>query len=227
MSSAIKDTSYDATTSQSATVNHEVELRVALANGNAVCEAYWNLDPDSEAEIETITIAPGDLPGEDAYYQVEVVGPNQTKTFTHFYDFSATPTEDDVAAALAELITLHSDVQCVQGGTGVENTAICTAVTPGSAGAFTLNLSCTIASSNSAASGTPISSAVTQAASGTGKVRKLLQATVSPSINAQGYPQIDFTGIQQFNGAAVPVATNRGAQRVQHGSTMDFIKANN
>ena len=223
---SIADLTYTAITTSTSTVSLEVEARVVpIAGGANVRVEHWvNLDATSEPQVETITVSQANLPVADAHYQVSIDGPTgAARVFSWFFDSSETPTEDDVAAALAELINLHPDVMAVQGGTGVENTVVVTGVTPGTTGAFTCTVTC-LSLSNGSAVSNAISRTTTTAASGSGKVRKLAQLTIAPDIDANRKFTVQATGISFFDGAASPTAVNTTSGSFTHPQTMDAIR---
>lgn len=223
---SITDLTYTAITTSTASVSLEVEARVVpIAGGANVRVEHWvNLDATSEPQVETITVSQANLPVADAHYQVSIDGPTgAARVFSWFFDSSETPTEDDVAAALAELINLHPDVMAVQGGTGVENTVVVTGVTPGTTGAFTCTVTC-LSLSNGSAVSNAISRTTTTAASGTGKVRKLAQLTIAPAIDDNRKFTVQATGISFFDGAASPTAVNTTSGSFTHPQTMDAIR---
>lgn len=222
----ITDLSYSAVTTSTATVSLEVESRVVPVPGGAnyTIEHWVNLDATAEPQVETITVSQANLPAADAHYQVTIDGPTgAARVFSWFYDFSATPTEDDVAAALAELINLHPDVSAVQGGTGAEDTVIATATLPGTAGAFTCTVDALLLSDGSSVA-SAISTTTTTAGSGDGKVRKLAQATIAPGIDANKKFTINLTGVSFFDGAASPTADSTTSSVFTHPKTMDAIR---
>ena len=225
----ITDLSYDAVNTSTATVSLEVETRVIPIAGGASfrLENWVNLDATAEPQVETITVDGGNLPGADAHYQVTIDGPTgDARVFSWFYDASATPTANDVAAALAELVNLHPDCSAVQGGTGVENTVIVTAVAPGTAGAFTCAVDALLLADGSSAAGPAISTTTTTAGSGDGKVRKLSELTVGPAINANKRFEIQVTAGSFFDGAASPTTVSTGSTATfTHPNSMDAIRA--
>jgi hypothetical protein len=223
---SIADLTYTAITTSTSSVSLEVEARVVpIAGGANVRVEHWvNLDATSEPQVETITVSQANLPVADAHYQVSIDGTTgAARVFSWFFDASETPTEDDVAAALAELINLHPDVMAVQGGTGVENTVVVTGVTPGTTGAFTCTVTC-LSLSNGSAVSNAISRTTTTAASGSGKVRKLAQLTIAPDIDANRKFTVQATGISFFDGAASPTAVNTTSGSFTHPQTMDAIR---
>ncbi|MEY3298723.1 MAG: hypothetical protein RLZZ597_1983 [Cyanobacteriota bacterium] len=223
---SIADLTYTAITTSTSSVSLEVEARVVpIAGGANVRVEHWvNLDATSEPQVETITVSQANLPVADAHYQVSIDGPTgAARVFSWFFDASETPTEDDVAAALAELINLHPDVMAVQGGTGVENTVVVTGVTPGTTGAFTCTVTC-LSLSNGSAVSNAISRTTTTAASGSGKVRKLAQLTIAPDIDANRKFTVQATGISFFDGAASSTAVNTTSGSFTHPQTMDAIR---
>jgi hypothetical protein len=223
---SIADLTYTAITTSTSSVSLEVEARVVpIAGGANVRVEHWvNLDATSEPQVETITVSQANLPVADAHYQVSIDGTTgAARVFSWFFDASETPTEDDVAAALAELINLHPDVMAVQGGTGVENTVVVTGVTPGTTGAFTCTVTC-LSLSNGSAVSNAISRTTTTAASGSGKVRKLAQLTIAPDIDANRKFTVQATGISFFDGAASSTAVNTTSGSFTHPQTMDAIR---
>lgn len=225
--SGITDLSYTATTTSTATVSMEVEARVVPVAGGAnyTIEHWFNLDAAAEPQVETITVSQVNLPAADAHYQVSIDGPTgAARVFTWFYDFSATPSEDDIAAALAELINLHPDVAAVQGGTGAEDTVIITATLPGTAGAFTCTVDVLLLADGSSASPAPLSTTTTTAASGEGKVRKLGQLTIAPAIDSNKKFTINANSVTFYDGAATPVSVNTTSGTFTHPQTMDAIR---
>jgi len=222
----ITDLTYNSITTSTASVSLEVEARIVpIAGGANVRLEHWvNLDATSEPQVETITVSQANLPVADAHYQVSIDGPTgAARVFSWFFDATATPDEDDVAAALAELINLHPDVMAVQGGTGVENTVVVTAVNPGTAGAFVCTVTCLALADGSTVS-SAIATTTTTAGSGDGKVRKLAQLTIAPSIDANRKFTVQATGISFFDGAASPVAVNTTSGSFTHPQTMDAIR---
>lgn len=222
----ITDLTYTAITTSTASVSLEVEARIVpIAGGANVRVEHWvNLDATSEPQVETITVSQANLPVADAHYQVSIDGPTgAARVFSWFFDATATPDEDDVAAALAELINLHPDVMAVQGGAGVENTVVVTAVNPGTAGAFVCTVTCLALADGSTVS-SAIATTTTTAGSGDGKVRKLAQLTIAPSIDANRKFTVQATGISFFDGAASPVAVNTTSGSFTHPQTMDAIR---
>lgn len=225
--SGITDLSYSATTTTTATVSLEVETRVIAQTGaDYKLETWYNLDATAEPQVDTVTVSQANLPAADAYYTVTIDGiTGGARQFTWFYDQSTTPSEDDVAAALAELVNLHPDVSAVQGGTGAEETVIVTSNVPGTGGAFTLTVGCLQASDNSSL-GTAISTTTTTSASGTGLVRKITEVVVGPSIDANKKPVFSVKSGSHFDGAASPTAVSAiSAAPFTHPQTMDFIRA--
>jgi hypothetical protein len=222
----ITDLTYNSITTSTASVSLEVEARIVpIAGGANVRLEHWvNLDATSEPQVETITVSQANLPVADAHYQVSIDGPTgAARVFSWFFDATATPTEDDVAAALAELVNLHPDVMAVQGGTGAEDTVIVTAVNPGTAGAFVCTVTC-LALADGSTLGTAISTTTTTAGSGDGKVRKLSELTIAPSIDANRKFTVQATGISFYDGAASPVAVNTTSGSFTHPQTMDAIR---
>jgi hypothetical protein len=222
----ITDLTYTAITTSTASVSLEVEARIVPIPGGAnVRVEHWvNLDATSEPQVETITVSQANLPVADAHYQVSIDGPTgPARVFSWFYDATATPTEDDVAAALAELVNLHPDVMAVQGGTGAEDTVVVTGVIPGTAGAFTCTVVCLALADGSTVTNA-ISRSTTTAASGDGKVRKLAQLTIAPAIDANRKFTVQATGISFFDGAASPTAVNTTNGSFTHPQTMDAIR---
>ena len=223
----ITDLTYTAITTSTASVSLEVEARIVpIAGGANVRLEHWvNLDATSEPQVETITVSQANLPVADAHYQVSIDGPTgSARVFSWFFDATATPDEDDVAAALAELVNLHPDVMAVQGGTGAENTVVVTAVNPGTGGVFTCTVTCLALADGSTVSNA-IATTTTTAAVGEGKVRKLAQLTIAPNIDANRKFTVQATGISFFDGATSPVAVNTTSGSFTHPQTMDAIRS--
>lgn len=227
--SGITDLTYTAVTTTTASVSLEVESRVAPVAGGADYKLeYWvNLDATSEPQIDTVTVSQANLPSADAHYQVTIDGPTGgARVFSLFYDQSAAPSESDIAADLAELVNLHPDIAAGQGGTGAEDTVICTANIPGTDGAFTLTVDCLLLSDGTSASPVAISTANTAMASGTGQVRKLSEVTVGPVIDANKKLAVQVKSGNHFNGGASPTSVSTiSSSSFTHPSTMDAIRA--
>lgn len=226
---SITDLTYTATTTTTSSVSLEVEARVSVAGADVKVEHWYNLDADSEPQVETVTIDQTNLATVDAYYKVTVAGPTVTKTYAYEFDADAIPalTEDDVALELAALVNLHPEVAAAIGSTGFENDIVITGTTPGTAGAFTVTVACVQVSDNSTVS-SAISTTTTASASGTGQVRKLGEVTVGPTIDANRKAAIQFKSGSFFNGAATPVSVQTNpTSSTTHPQTMDTIRANN
>lgn len=209
---------YTATSTATATITLENESRVSFPDGSDVMiEGWWNLDRDADPEIQTISI--DGVPVADAYIWVTIAGPIVTKRFTLYYDAIAGMTAAQVATELAMLINLHTDVTAQ----ATDNNIIVTSVLPGTNGAFTPTVGCNAAADDSAVSGI-LSVTQTAEATGTGKVRKLLDALFELEI-VNGFPALRLGTVRFFNGAIAPApAGQQNIPPLTHPQRMDFLR---
>lgn len=193
---------YNSVTTSTTAISLEKETRFSWVNATTDRVELWvNADKDAQPQVETLTVD-NVLPVSDAYYRIAIAGPTVAENMVYVVEFLTAEsgvTSSTIATRIARLIDIHPDVSAVASG----NTVVITSVLPGTNGNFTATPSCLQKSNNSAIS-SKITTATTQTASGTGKVRKWAQFDLEVGVNANALPEITVkTGIW-YNGAASP-----------------------
>jgi hypothetical protein len=205
MTNTVASISYTQQTTSTQNISLETEVRSFLtAEGHLRVEEWVNLNTVAQPEINTVTIATP-LPTNDCNYSIEVIGPTETKKYLHQHLTAGSETGSDIAADLATIVSTHADVSAVQGTTPNTGDIVITSVLPGTAGGVTVNVACSQLTNNTAIT-SKIAVAETQAASGTGKLRKIAEVQVELASTGQNppFPQMIMRGARFFNGAAVP-----------------------
>jgi len=200
---------YSSYSSSANQISLENEVNITPVNGGATVLLKLNLDATAQPQTDVVTIS-ATLPGSDTYYQVTIddYTTNAAQTFTYLYKSSSSDTAPIIAASLAALINAATpnrpDVSAKPQAASNANKIDVVSQLPGTNGAFTLTVAALVASTNAAATGTPISTATT-AGTGTGKMRSILEftaAVVPTPSTAQfvSYPELQITG-SWYNGA--------------------------
>lgn len=187
------------------TIVLETETRYSKFDANTDRLEIWvNLDKDAQPQIETITIAPT-LPVTDCYYRVEVAaaGTDSDRVYLYEFDSAGTDTAATIAAKLAELVDSNKAVSAAAS----TNTIVLTAVEPGTVGVFTVTVAC-LDKANDTPIASQISTATTQAATGTAKFRKLAAANLVLEPSTAKTLQIKITG-QWFDGTVTANVANQ------------------
>lgn len=211
-------------TTGSETFSLETEFRTALSDTGLLTTEIWaNTDKDAESQVETITIAPT-LPTVDALYRVKVEGPTVSQEFSYVYLTSSSATASTIAAFFAQVIDTHPEVSAKN----ATNTAVITSVVPGTNGSVTYTVSCSELSNNSAIA-SKITATQTTAASGTGKLRKLMavQLEMGSTLSAgKAKPQLNVRAAKTFDGSQAAVQLGDwGSNPYSHALTWDQLVA--
>lgn len=219
---SIGSSTYDSSQTVQSEVTLEHELAIAQTGSQTFLDGYWNLDATAQPEKRRITIV--DVPSESAFYLVKIES-TTPKTYALYWDAAEPIDEPAIAAELAALCNLSPDVASVVVGPGADANKIdLTSVLPGTNGAFTLDVSC-VSIDGGGSIAAMISEAQQTAASGTGKMRKLLRAEVGLVITPQGYPGVHIKKVEFYNGAASPAVVGGNTLPVlPHNIRMDSLR---